>query len=275
MTNTHYPRLAFIGAGNMARSIIGGLVQEGYPEQQIRASDLNADALAQLRQDFGIATGDNAAVSEWAEVVVLAVKPQVMKNVAQALRPHLAHQPLLISIAAGIDGQSLARWLGDDQAIVRCMPNTPALVKTGASGLYANDHTSEAQRTQAEQILAAVGTVQWLADESLMDAVTAVSGSGPAYFFLVMEAMIAAGEQQGLSREAATELTLQTALGAATLAQHSDVGVDELRRRVMSPGGTTEAAIESFERDDLRGTFARAMTACAERSASLAKALGQ
>ncbi len=275
MSNTQHPQLAFIGAGNMARSIIGGLVQEGYPAERIRASDLNRDALEQLSRDFGIGTGDNAAVAEWAEVVVLAVKPQVMKTVTEALRPSLAHHPLLISIAAGIDGASLSRWLGEDQAIVRCMPNTPALVKTGASGLHANHHTSGAQREQAEQIMGAVGTIQWLDDEPLMDAVTAVSGSGPAYFFLVMEAMIDAGVQQGLTREAATELTLQTALGAATLARTSDVGVDELRRRVMSPGGTTEAAIESFERDGLRDTFQRAMTACAERSVSLAKALGQ
>lgn len=275
MSNTQHPNLAFIGAGNMARSIIGGLVQEGYPAERIRASDLNGDALEQLSRDFGIGTGENAAVAEWAEVVVLAVKPQVMKTVTEALRPSLTHHPLLISIAAGIDGASLSRWLGEDQAIVRCMPNTPALVKTGASGLHANRHTNDAQREQAEQILGAVGTVQWLEDEQLMDAVTAVSGSGPAYFFLVMEAMIDAGVQQGLTREAATELTLQTALGAATLARTSDVGVDELRRRVMSPGGTTEAAIESFERDGLRDTFQRAMTACAERSVSLAKALGQ
>ncbi len=275
MSNTQHPRLAFIGAGNMARSIIGGLVQEGYPVERIRASDLSSAALEQLRGDFGIDTGDNETVAEWAEVVVLAVKPQVMKTVAETLRPNLAHHPLLISIAAGIDGVSLGRWLGEDQAIVRCMPNTPALVKTGASGLYANRHTSDAQRTQAEQILGAVGTIQWLEDEHLMDAVTAVSGSGPAYFFLVMEAMIEAGVQQGLTREAATDLTLQTALGAATLARTSDVSVDELRRRVMSPGGTTEAAIQSFEQDDLRGTFQRAMTACAERSVSLAKELGQ
>lgn len=275
MTETQHPRLAFIGAGNMARSIIGGLVEEGYPAESIRASDLNETALAQLNSDFGIGTGTNEAVAEWAEVVVLAVKPQVMKTVSETLRPNLTHRPLLISIAAGIDGASLGRWLGEDQAIVRCMPNTPALVKTGASGLYANRHTSTEQRAQAEQILGAVGTVQWLKDESLLDAVTAVSGSGPAYFFLVMEAMIDAGVQQGLSREAATELTLQTALGAATLARTSEVGVDELRRRVMSPGGTTEAAIQSFEQDDLRGTFQRAMNACAERSVSLSKELGQ
>ncbi len=275
MTETQHPKLAFIGAGNMARSIIGGLVQEGYPAERIRASDPNDAALEQLSTDFGIGTGDNDTVAEWADVVVLAVKPQVMKAVADALRPSLAHHPLLISIAAGIDGASLGQWLGQDQAIVRCMPNTPALVKTGASGLYANRHTTTHQRRQAEQIMAAVGTVQWLEKEPLMDAVTAVSGSGPAYFFLVMEAMIDAGVQQGLSREAATELTLQTALGAATLARTSDVGVDELRRRVMSPGGTTEAAIQSFEQDDLRGTFQRAMTACAERSVSLAKELGQ
>lgn len=275
MTESQYPKLAFIGAGNMARSIIGGLVQEGYPVERIRASDRNEETLARLSEDFGTGAGDNHTVAQWAEVIVLAVKPQVMKTVAQELQPSLAHRPLLISIAAGIDGESLGRWLGEDQAIVRCMPNTPSLVKTGASGLYANRHTTETQRQQAEQIMAAVSRVQWLDDEALMDAVTAVSGSGPAYFFLVMEAMIDAGVKLGLDREAATELTLQTALGAATLAQSSEVGVDELRRRVMSPGGTTEAALASFEQDKLREVFQSAMTACAERSAELARELGQ
>jgi len=269
------PALAFIGAGNMARSIIGGLVQEGFPPERIRASDRNADTLAQLASDFGIGTGDNHTLARESDVVILAVKPQGMKAMAEDLQPALAHKPLLISIAAGIDGASLSRWLGEDQAIVRCMPNTPSLVKAGASGLFANDHTSAEQRAIAETIMAAVGKVQWLPNEGLMDSVTAVSGSGPAYFFLVMEAMIDAGVELGLERDAATELTLQTALGAAQLAQSSDVGVDELRRRVMSPGGTTEVAIQSFEQDQLRETFKRAMTACAERSATLARELGQ
>lgn len=269
------PSLAFIGAGNMARSIIGGLVQEGFSPERILASDRNPDVLAQLAADFGIGTGDNHSVARRSDVVILAVKPQVMKTVTQDLQPALAHKPLLISIAAGIDGASLSHWLGEEQAIVRCMPNTPSLVKAGASGLFANDHTSEAQRAIAETVMGAVGKVQWLPNEGLMDSVTAVSGSGPAYFFLVMEAMIDAGVELGLERDTATELTLQTALGAAQLAQSSDVDVAELRRRVMSPGGTTEVAIQSFEQDQLRATFKRAMDACAERSATLARELGQ
>lgn len=270
-----YSTLAFIGAGNMARSIIGGLVQEGYPSTKIFASDRNAETLEQLAADFGIGSGENHDIASGADVVILAVKPQVMKSVAEALRPALAHKPMIVSIAAGIDGASLSRWLGEEQAIVRCMPNTPSLVKAGASGLYANAHTTEAQRAVAEQVMGAVSKVEWLPSEALMDAVTAVSGSGPAYFFLVMEAMIDAGVELGLERDVAAKLTMQTALGAAQLAQHSDVGVDELRRRVMSPGGTTEAAIQSFEQDQLRQTFKRAMTACADRSAALARELGQ
>lgn len=273
--SAQYPRLAFIGAGNMARSIIGGLLQEGYPAERISASDRAADTLEQMAADFGIQTGDNHTIARAAEVVVLAVKPQVLRGVAEDLRPALEHKPLIMSIAAGIDGASLSQWLGEGQAIVRCMPNTPSLVKTGASGLYANAHTSAEQRAAAEQIMSAVGLVQWLDNEDLINAVTAVSGSGPAYFFLVMEAMIDAGVDLGLEREAATELTLQTALGAARLAQSSEVGVDELRRRVMSPGGTTEVAIQSFEQDQLRATFKRAMDACAQRSVTLSRELAQ
>ena len=275
MSNTPYPTLAFVGAGNMARSILGGLVQEGYPADRILASGRSKDKLTALATDFGITTGSNHDVAEQADVVVLAVKPQGLKAVAEDLRPALNHNPLLISIAAGINVDALERWLGEHHAIVRCMPNTPSLVKTGASGLYANRNTSDTRRQQAEQILSAVGTVQWLDDEALIDAVTAVSGSGPAYFFLVMEAMIDAGQRLGLDREAATELTLQTALGAATLARQSDVDVAELRRRVMSPGGTTEAAINSFEHDQLRAVFERAMKACAARAGELARALDQ
>lgn len=267
-------KLAFIGAGNMARSIIGGLVAQGYPAEAIAASDPNETALKALADDFGIVTGDNHGVARAAEVVILAVKPQVMKSVAQDLRPALTHKPLMLSIAAGIDCASLANWLGEGQAIVRCMPNTPALVRAGASGLYANEHADQAQKAAAHVIMSAVGEALWLDDEAHLDAVTAVSGSGPAYFFMVMEAMIDAGVDLGLDRDTATTLTLQTALGAAQLARASDVAPAELRRRVMSPGGTTEAAIRVFEERALRDTFGSAMTACAERSTELARELG-
>jgi pyrroline-5-carboxylate reductase len=269
------PKIAFIGAGNMAQSIIGGLVAEGYPADAISASDPNPEALKLVRGQFGIHTGDNLEIAASADVVVLAVKPQVLKSVCLALRPALGHKPLLMSIAAGISAASLAEWLGAEQAIVRCMPNTPALVKAGASGLYANANTSAAQKLLAGDIMRAVGIIQWLDSEALLDPVTAVSGSGPADIFQVMEAMIDAGVELGLERDCAAELTLQTALGAALLAQQSDVDVAELRRRVMSPGGTTEQAIQSFERDQLRAVFKRAMTACAERSVSMARELGQ
>lgn len=178
-----YSTLAFIGAGNMARSIIGGLVQEGYPAAKIFASDRNVETLEQLAADFGIGTGDNHEIAARADVVVLAVKPQVMKAVAEDLSPALTHKPMIISIAAGIDGASLSRWLGEEQAIVRCMPNTPSLVKAGASGLFANAHTSDAQRAVAEQVMGAVSKVQWLSSENLMDAVTAVPVQAPPISF--------------------------------------------------------------------------------------------
>ena len=268
-------KITFIGAGNMASSIIGGLVKQGVSAEQITATDPYQPSLDKLHSEFGVkVSGDNAAAAENADVIVLAIKPQVMEQVCRDLAPSLAHQPMVVSIAAGIDIRSLDLWLGNQLAIVRCMPNTPALVQAGASGLYANEHTSETQKTLANGILEAVGIVQWLDSEAQLDPVTAVSGSGPAYFFLFMEAMIEAGIAQGLSRENATELTLQTAMGAAKLAQGSDVDVAELRRRVTSPNGTTEQAVLSFENSQLRDTVAKAMKACADRSVEMAQELG-
>lgn len=267
--------LTFIGGGNMASSIIGGLIAKGYPADKIRASDPFEQSRNTLQQQFGIATyADNGAAVAGADVVILSVKPQVLEAVCSDLQPHLGNQPLVISIAAGIDIRSLDLWLSNELAIVRCMPNTPALVQTGASGLFANDKTSDTQKALADDILSAVGIVQWLDSEDMIDPVTAVSGSGPAYYFLMMEAMIDAGVAQGLTREAATQLTLQTALGAAKLAQSSDVDVAELRRRVTSPNGTTEQAILSFENDKLRETVARAMDKCSARSVEMAQELG-
>lgn len=269
------PILAFIGAGNMANSIIGGLIAKGYPAANIIACDPVADSLQSLEASYGVRTStDNGSAARQSAVVILAVKPQVMKAVATQLQPHLAHGPVVISIAAAISTASLERWLGAQAAIVRCMPNTPALVQAGASGLFANRHTSAEQRDIAGEILSAVGIAIWLQREELIDAVTAVSGSGPAYFFLLMEAMIDAAEKQGLSRDTARQLTLQTALGAAKLAQASDVGVDELRRRVTSPAGTTAAALQSLESGDLRGTVETAMRACARRSVAMATEMG-
>ena len=270
------PQLAFIGAGNMASALIGGLVKQGFAADRIIASDPVPTMLDKLR---GVApvrvTSDNLAAVATADVVVLAVKPQVMKQVLQPLAGVLQQRkPLIISIAAGIEIASIARWLGGDLPIVRCMPNTPALVQLGATGLFANASVSSEQKKLADSILRAVGIALWVDNESQLDAVTAVSGSGPAYFFLVMEAMQAAGEKLGLAPAVATQLTLQTALGAARMALDSDVDVAELRRRVTSPNGTTERAIASFERDNLRGIFERALVACDTRSQELAKELG-
>lgn len=270
------PQLTFIGAGNMASALIGGLVKQGFAADRIIASDPMPAMLDKLRSVAPVRiTSDNIAAVESADVVVLAVKPQVMKQVLQPLAGTLQQRkPLIISIAAGIEIASIARWLGGDLPIVRCMPNTPALVQLGATGLFANTQVNAAQKKLADSILRAVGIALWVDNEAQLDAVTAVSGSGPAYFFLVMEAMQAAGEKLGLTPAVAAQLTLQTALGAARMAIDSDVDVAELRRRVTSPNGTTERAIASFENDDLRGIFARALSACDTRSQELAKELG-
>lgn len=267
-------RITFVGGGNMANSIIGGLVAEGFAPEQILACDPVQENLDKLSGAYGVKTStDNAAGVAQASAVVLAVKPQIMRDVCESLRDQLDHKPLIISIAAGIPVQKLSEWLGGELAIVRCMPNTPALVQAGASGLYANHLTSADQKALAEKILAAVGIVEWLEDEALIDAVTAISGSGPAYFFLFMEAMITAGIDQGLSPESANNLAIQTCLGAGLLAKNSDVDVAELRRRVCSPGGTTLKAIESFEQNNLDAIVAKAMRACADRAEEMAKAL--
>lgn len=270
-------KLAFIGAGNMASSIIGGLVAKGYPARSIMASDPLEATLDRLKT--GVApvrtTTDNQKAVADADVVVLAVKPQAMKAVLEPLAATLReNRPLIISIAAGIEIRSIETWLGDALPIVRCMPNTPALVQTGATGLFANAAVSAAQKTQADNILRAVGIALWVSSEADLDTVTAVSGSGPAYFFMVMEAMQAAGEQLGLAPDVAKQLTLQTALGAAQMAIASDVDAAELRRRVTSPNGTTERAIAAFEAGGLRELFLKALTDCRDRSIELARELG-
>lgn len=271
------PSIAFIGAGNMAVSIIGGLVSKGFKPDSIIASDPYPQSLDNLRKLAPVRTTDNnnEAIAN-ADVVVLAVKPQVMKPILENLAATAqSHKPLVISIAAGIESRSLDKWLGGNMAVVRCMPNTPALVQTGATALFANAAVSQQQRQLADQILQAVGIALWVDSESQLDAVTAVSGSGPAYFFLVMEAMQAAGEQLGLDADTARQLTLQTALGAARMAISSDVDTAELRRRVTSPGGTTEQALKVFEDQGLKELFNRALTACRDRSEELAKIMDQ
>ena len=270
------PRLTFIGAGNMASSIIGGLVGKGFSPKLITASDPHEGTLERLKAVAPVhTTADNVQAVADADVVVLAVKPQMMKAVLEPLAVTLqAKRPLIISIAAGIEIRSIEHWLGGALPIVRCMPNTPALVQVGATGLFANAAVNDAQRQQADNILRAVGLALWVEQESQLDAVTAVSGSGPAYFFLVMEAMQTAGERLGLPADIARTLTLQTALGAAQMAISSDVDAAELRRRVTSPNGTTERAVAVFEQGGLRELFQQALQACNDRSEELARELG-
>lgn len=264
-------KIAFIGGGNMASSLIGGMIKQGFSAADLIASDPLEQSRKRLATEFGIATSATNDCAAQAEVVVLAVKPQIMKPVATDLAASLGHRPLVMSIAAGITIASLQSWLGTDIPLVRCMPNTPALLQKGASGLYASAAVNDQQRARAEAIMAAVGTVNWFDNEDDIDRVTALSGSGPAYFFLVMEAMENAGANLGLDRQVARQLTIQTALGAAAMAARGDVEPAELRARVTSPGGTTEAAVNSLINADLSGLFEQAITAAFQRSVDMAK----
>ena len=273
MTDT---TLAFIGGGNMAGSLIGGLITDGWDPARIRVADTSTQRLEQLSQQFPIkTTTSNTDAAEQADIILLAVKPQVIKSVAQELAGIVAQQqPLVISIAAGIPASALGNWLGKSTAIVRAMPNTPAMVQSGAAALYANASVSEDQRSIAESILRAVGIVIWVDDEAQMDAVTALSGSGPAYFFLFMEALQLAGQELGLPKDTARLLALQTAFGAAKMALESNEDAATLRHQVTSPGGTTEHAIRTFQEGALEALVSKALLAAATRSRELAAEFG-
>ncbi|MGB0722460.1 MAG: pyrroline-5-carboxylate reductase [Gammaproteobacteria bacterium] len=267
------PRItAFIGGGNMARSLIGGLIADGFDPAHIIAADPVDDTRADLGARMGIKTSaENTHAADQADILVMAVKPQMLRAVAEGIAASVQNRkPLVISIAAGVRSDDLERWLGGDVAVVRTMPNTPALVQSGATALFANPRVRAEQRDLAESILRAVGITRWVNDESLIDAVTALSGSGPAYFFLVMEAMQAAGEKLGLDSESARLLTLQTAFGAAKMALESREAPADLRKRVTSPGGTTERALGVMEDEGLRATFEKALAAARDRSEELA-----
>ena len=264
--------IAFIGAGNMATALIKGLIAKGYPCAKLWAADPYSEQLEKLKIYSGInISSDNTEAIKHADIVVLAVKPQLMQEVLKPLQKILAEKSvLMISIAAGISIQTLEALSSKQQAIVRCMPNTPALVEAGASALFANSYTTEEQQQQAQSILSAVGMVCWLQHESDIDTVTALSGSGPAYFFLFIEALQEAAIAQGLDPDIAKSLALQTAFGAAKLALSGDGDVAELRRNVTSPGGTTEAALAQFEKDEFRNIIARAVEKAKARSEELA-----
>ena len=269
-------KIGFIGGGNMANSLISGLIASGHSAQQIWVSDADQEKLSSLATSMHINTSaSNDALIAEVDVVVLAVKPQVIAEVIKSSKDSFDQSSaLIVSIAAGINQQSLSKWLGVDKAIVRCMPNTPALVQTGATGLHANNNVTEEQHDLAENIMRSVGISVWVESESELDAVTAVSGSGPAYFFLLMEAMEKSAFELGLSQSTAQLLIEQTALGAARIALESTESPGELRKRVTSPGGTTEQAIKTFEQGGFADLVKQAMQAANDRSISLSKELG-
>lgn len=274
--NPTKPVVAFIGGGNMAGSMIGGLVTAGWPPDRIRVAEPLDDRREALSRAHGIqCSGDSIRCIRGADLVILAVKPQVLREVVLALAETLrGESPLLISIAAGIRGGDILSWVGGELPFVRVMPNTPALVNRGISGLWANALVGPGQRAAAEETMRAVGEVVWVEDESLIDTVTGVSGSGPAYFFKLMELMMAAAQKQGLDSDRARTLVLETAAGAATLIRNSDLAPAELRRQVTSPGGTTEAGIRRMEDKGLDDAVLSGIDAAVIRSRELSDQFG-
>jgi pyrroline-5-carboxylate reductase len=268
-------KISFIGGGNMAAALLGGLAGKLTAGANIHVVDINADALARLHQQFGVTVAPqiDAAVAA-SDVIVLAVKPQQMRDVAAQLKPHV-HGQLVLSIAAGIRGADLSRWLGGHGAIVRTMPNTPALIGQGITGMAALPGVSASQREAADAIMRAVGATVWLDDESLIDPVTAVSGSGPAYVFYFIEAMQQAALEMGLSVEQGTQLAIATFTGAAQLAAQSPDPVSVLRERVTSKGGTTYAALTSMEAAGVKAGIVKALHAAAARGRELGEEFGR
>ena len=271
------PTIGFIGAGNMALSLIGGILEQnaGY---KVIACDPSLEQLDRIKTSFDrpeeLSTSqDNSAVEE-ADVIVLAVKPQILKSVAESIQAHIKAGGLVISLAPGITIDSLQTWVGQ-VAIVRCMPNTPSLIHRGAAGLFANPMVSEEQKRLTEQLFSAVGISCWVPDESQIDLVTAVSGSGPAYFFLFTQYLAEVAQEMGLEKSLAEKLSRQTLLGAGELASRSLQDLAELRRNVTSPGGTTEAAIKRFQSDDLKTVVKNAMVDCAARADEMSKEFGE
>jgi pyrroline-5-carboxylate reductase len=269
-------RLAFIGGGNMAAALIGGLTKRGLQATRVVVADPSGEQLQRLVRDYGVtAAADNVSAVKGAEVVILAVKPQLMRAVAVGLAPQLAEtRPLVISVAAGIPHAALARWFGPQIAVIRTMPNRPALNGFGATGLFAPAGVGAANRALAEMIMAAVSATVWVEHESQMDTVTALSGSGPAYFFLFMEALEAAAHERGLPKDVAHQLTLETAFGAAQMARQSADSLATLREQVTSKGGTTAAALAVLDAAGLRAIVAHAVAAADRRSAELAAEYG-
>ena len=266
--------IGFIGAGNMAYAIISGLINTGFSTENIKISDTNTSLLSLRKQELNLEVfTDNLALASCCNVLILAVKPQVLADVCQALKDALNPNTLIISIAAGVRAHDIDRWLGGDNAIVRTMPNTPALLNQGVTGLFANECVNDSQKELATSILNSVGQSLWVSEEGMLDAVTALSGSGPAYFFLMIESMAKAGVALGLDEATAQTLSIQTALGASMMANTSNESPRELRANVTSPNGTTQAAIESFQDQNFEMIVTHAMRAAFDRAGKLASEL--
>jgi pyrroline-5-carboxylate reductase len=272
MTNYN---IAFIGGGNMTRAIVAGLRQSRFPAQRIFISEPLESQREILLDEFpgSVVTGDNDAVLRDATSVVLAVKPQVLPAVCKRLATSVQERkPLVISIAAGIHSRSIENWLGGNLAIVRVMPNQPAILRLGVSGMFANERANAEDIARATEILSAVGSVVIVDTEDDIDTVTAVSGTGPAYFYLLIDMLINIGVDLGLDKDAAERLAIETARGAGQLASEANETMESMIERVRSPGGTTEAAFQSLEADDVRAIFSRAVTAARDRAVDLANA---
>ncbi len=264
--------IGFIGGGNMGQAIVRGLIQAGHPPQLLSVADPDSSRQEELRDLHAglVISPDNFVVAEQADALVLAVKPQIMRTVADQLaRSERPANQLIVSIAAGTTLKSLHAWFGSETPVVRIMPNQPAVIGAGTSVLAASASVNELQRGLAGYIGAAIGTAVWLENESLMDAATAVSGSGPAYFYLLMELIESSAIKFGFSKEVASKLTVTTALGAARLADTAGFPLVDLRRQVTSPGGTTAAALDVLEDAEIRDIFHRALEAARNRSAEL------
>ena len=262
-----------IGGGNMGRAIIGGLLAKGYPPERLCVVEPNENARTLVTEQFGVSVSAACREIRDEEIVLLAVKPQIMQDVVTQLAGLITgKRPLFISIAAGITTNQISRWLDAVVPIVRVMPNTPSLVGRGAAALFATAQTRDHEKVAAESVMAAVGLAEWVADEALLDVVTALSGSGPAYFFLFMELMEEIAVELGLERSIARKLTIETALGSAELARNSTQTPGELRQHVTSPGGTTQRALEILDGGDIGGLMRKALRGAHSRSIELAAA---
>ncbi|WP_297798082.1 pyrroline-5-carboxylate reductase [uncultured Marinobacter sp.] len=269
------PTISFIGAGNMASAIIGGMLDNGFKGADIWVSAPDDSHLQSIRNRFGVSvTTDNRYCAQQADMVILAVKPQVMADVCRDIAPVVQNtRPLMVSIAAGLEAGTLDEWLGGGLPLARVMPNTPSLVGKGAAGLFANDQVSDKQKKMVETVFNSIGSALWVDEESLLHAVTALSGSGPAYFFLMLEALEDAATEAGIAPETARQLAIQTMAGAAEMAGRSEHDPAQLKRNVMSPGGTTERAVHTFEDGGLRELVKKAYSAAFSRSEEMAKEL--